>query len=289
MNHETELGAVRRAYAKQILAKVGVTDARIEAAFATVPREAYLGPGPWYVSPGDKHFVQTPDANPVHLYADVLVGIIPERRLNNGQPSYHAQMIAAVAPRPGGHLVHIGAGTGYYTAIMAELVGPTGKVTAIEFDPELAARAAANLASRSNVRVIQGDGTKLALDAADVIYVNAGASRPADVWLDGLADGGRLILPLTKRPRLIVNDTLPLSQHGAVFRIERKGSDYFATWISPVAVFPCEGGRDPESEAALADAFDKGGWENVRRLYRSGDLPIERCWLRAPGWSLAYS
>jgi len=289
MNHEAELAIIRRAYAKQILASVEVTDARIEAAFASVPREAYLGPGPWYVFRGDKGYVGTPDADPVYLYDDVLVGIIPERRLNNGQPSYHAEMIAAAAPQPAEHLVHIGAGTGYYTAIMAELIGPTGKVTAIEFDAELAERAAAIFASSPNVRVIQGDGAKLAFDTADVIYVNAGATRPADTWLDGLADGGRLILPLTKRPRLVPDDPLPLSRHGAVFRIERKGSDYFAKWISPVAVFPCEGGRDPESEAALAEAFGKGGWKNVHRLYRSGDVPIERCWLRAPGWSLAYS
>jgi protein-L-isoaspartate(D-aspartate) O-methyltransferase len=42
--------------------------------------------------------------------------------------------------------VHIGAGAGYYTAILAELVGAAGRVTAIEFDAELGARATANFA-----------------------------------------------------------------------------------------------------------------------------------------------
>ena len=55
-----------------------------------------------------------------------------------------------------------------------------------------------------------------------------------------------------------------------------------------MAIFPCEGGRDPQSEAALAAAFEKGDGREVTRLYRRDDLPEERCWLRAPGWCLAY-
>jgi hypothetical protein len=50
----------------------------------------------------------------------------------------------AAAPQPGEHVVHVGAGVGYYTAILAELVGVAGRVKAIEFDAELAARATAN-------------------------------------------------------------------------------------------------------------------------------------------------
>ena len=78
-------------------------------------------------------------------------------------------------------------------------------------------------------------------------------------------------------------------QTGAVFRIERRSEDYFATWISPVAIFPCAGNRDEVSERALAEAFAKGGWQKVTRLYRDQQIPEERCWLRGSGWSLAYS
>ena len=35
------------------------------------------------------------------------------------------------------------------------------------------------------------------IEPADVIYVNAGTTRPADLWLDRLKEGGRLILPMT--------------------------------------------------------------------------------------------
>jgi len=45
-----------------------------------------------------------------------------------------------------------------YTAILAELVGATGRVTAIEFDGELAVRATANFAQTPHVRVVHGDG-----------------------------------------------------------------------------------------------------------------------------------
>jgi protein-L-isoaspartate(D-aspartate) O-methyltransferase len=103
-------------------------------------------------------------------------------------------LIAAAAPRPGERVVHIGAGVGYYTAILAHMVGES-RVTAIEFDGGLAERLAANFAGQPNVRALQGDGgAQIEFDPADVIYVNAGATRPADVWLDRLKGGGRLIL-----------------------------------------------------------------------------------------------
>ena len=80
---------------------------------------------------------------------------------------------------------------------MALLVGSSGAVTAIEYDSSLAARARETLASLSNVTVVQGDGAAVDFAPADVIYVKAGATHPADPWLDGLTDGGRLLLPLT--------------------------------------------------------------------------------------------
>ena len=43
----------------------------------------------------------TPDPDPVYLYTDDVIGILPERNLNNGQPSLHAALIAAAAPQPG--------------------------------------------------------------------------------------------------------------------------------------------------------------------------------------------
>lgn len=285
--HPWELEIVRRAYAKQVLAAGQITDARVEAAFASVKREDFLGPGPWPIvrisGPVGRRYVPTPSADPVYLYTDDAVGIAPERNLNNGVPSFHAVLMAAAEPKEGEHVVHVGAGVGYYTAILAELVGIAGHVTAIEFDPALSARAAANFALAAQVRVVVGDGTRIAFDPADVIYVNAGATRPADCWLDGLREGGRLVLPLTA-------DGFPPADRprGAVFRIQRRGEEFLARRVSRVVIFPCEGARDEVSRQALAAAFDKGGVDRVTRLYRRDDLPEADCWLRAPGWCLAY-
>ena len=63
---------------------------------------------------------------------------------------------------------------------------------------------------------------------------------------------------------------------GAWFRIERRGVEFLAKWISAAGLFPCEGARDAESERALVAAFEKGGGERVTRLYRCGDVPEER-------------
>ena len=108
---QRELAIVRRAYAKHVLANASVDDVRVEAAFAAVRREHFLGPGPWPMPRWARPYVPTPSDDPVYLYQDALVGIIPERDLNNGQPSLHATLIAAVDPRPGEHAVHIGAGS----------------------------------------------------------------------------------------------------------------------------------------------------------------------------------
>ena len=288
MDKQAELAVVRAAYAKQILAAAGVTDARLAQAFAAIHREDFVGPGPWLIIRWLRNYVPTPDADPVYLYTDDLVALVPERRLNNGQPSLHAHLIHQAQPAAGEHVVHVGTGAGYYTALLAHLVGPSGRVTAIEYDADLAARARANLAPYAHVTVIEGDGTQVPFDAADVIYVNAGCTRPATRWLDGLADGGRLIMPMTSDQGFSQTAPERIMSSGAVFRIERCGADYLAKWISPVAIFHCAGGRDENSERALAEAFARGGWDKVTRLYRDEDIPDERCWVRGPGWCLAY-
>jgi protein-L-isoaspartate(D-aspartate) O-methyltransferase len=289
MDRESALEIIRRAYAKRVLAAAGVSDRRIEAAFAAVNREDFLGPGPWPILRWGRGYEKSPSRDPVYLYGDVLVGIIPERDLNNGLPSFLVVLIAAAGPRPGEHVVHIGAGVGYYTAILARLVGRAGRVTAIEYDAGLAERLAANFAGRRNIRVVHGDGSRVAFDAADVILVNAGATWPADAWLDRLREGGRLILPLTTNQGFQGPDSVPIERRGAVFRIERHGDAFAARRISAVAIFPCEGMRDAESEAALVAAFAKGRLGEVTRLYRRDDVPEEDCWVRGQGWCLAYA
>jgi protein-L-isoaspartate(D-aspartate) O-methyltransferase len=229
--------------------------------------------------------VPTPSADPVYLYIDSVVQVIAERHLNNGQPSGHAIWITGASIKVGEHVVHIGTGTGYYTAIIACLLGPSGKVTGIELDADLAARAKENLSSYPNVLIVNGDGTSVPFDAADVIYINAGVTRPVVSWLERLTDRGRLILPMTAK----MADDPTNATSGAVFQIERRTSQFSVQCISPVRIIPCNGARDETSEAALAEAFKKSDCKRVTRLYRNNDdVPDDRCWLRGSGWCLAY-
>lgn len=287
MIKESELSVVRRAFAKHILSLADVSNPVLETAFSEVRREKYLGEGPWplFRSGG---YVQSPSADPIHLYTDDLVGIMPDRRINNGQPHIHAFLIHNANPKDGEHIVHIGAGVGYYTAVLSQLVGSSGKVTAIEIDPELAGRARSNLKDLPNVQVVHGDGARVGFSEADVIYVNAGVTRPADTWLENLADGGRMILPLTTDEGLNHLDPKKMKLHGGIFKIARKGTDFFADWISPIAIIPAESLRSADSEAALAAAFASGSAEAVTRLYRHTNIAEDCCWLRGSDWCLAY-
>ena len=114
-------------------------------------------------------------------------------KINNGQPVLHAVGLSALNPQPGETAIHIGAGTGYYTAVLARLMGPSGKVFAYEIEPALAELATANLADMENVTVYQRSGAEGTLPACNLIYVNAGATAPLDIWLDALLPGGRLL------------------------------------------------------------------------------------------------
>jgi protein-L-isoaspartate(D-aspartate) O-methyltransferase len=279
---ESELAVLRRAYAKQVLAPFGLKDPRLEAAFAELRREEFLPPGPWKIVCGDSY--TSPSDDPIYVYQDTPVGIVPEKGLNNGQPSFLAHLISLGRLREGEHAVHIGTGFGYYTAVISRLVGTGGSVTAIEYEPELAAETARRLSRFHNTRVLQGDGTAVALAPADVIYVNAGTTGPVAAWLDALNDGGRLILPITALPAE-PDDRI---WGGAIFLIERNGDTYSACWEGGTWIYPCMGARDPTAESALRRAFEQGGGEKVARLYRSNDVPEDRCWARGPDWCLAY-
>jgi protein-L-isoaspartate(D-aspartate) O-methyltransferase len=169
--------------------------ARLEGAFATVPREVFLPPGPWHIDAGCGGYIETPNADIRFLYQDVLVAIDKARGINDGQPSGHAHCMGLLEPQPGETLVHVGAGTGYYSAILSMLVAPGGWVAAFEFRNDLALAARRNLKALDNVAVRAGDATRLELPEADVIYVNAGVISPPVHWLMALRPGGRMFLP----------------------------------------------------------------------------------------------
>lgn len=130
-------------YADEVRIGAGVNSSALIAAYARVPREKFMGPAPWQIASPDiialacmglTGMAYSTTENPQDLYHNVLVALDPARYLNNGQPSALARWIDALDLAPGERVYHLGCGVGYYTAIMAEVVGIAGRVAASEVD-----------------------------------------------------------------------------------------------------------------------------------------------------------
>jgi len=223
-------------------------------------------------------YEDAPDANPAHVYDDVLVALDANRGLNNGLPSGNTRWLDTMGIRAGEHIVHAGCGTGYYTALIVHVVTVSGRVTAIEFDPELADRARSNLRRYSHVEVIAGDATKYDPGPADAIFVNAGATHPCRLWLDSLRPSGRLVFPMIRWPE---GSAMGVGEAGwgAMMRVERLEYGYKARWLAPCGFFPCFGAIDREADRRLGDALARTGLTDSRSLLREEHTSDESCLL----------
>ncbi|MGF1592997.1 MAG: protein-L-isoaspartate O-methyltransferase [Kiloniellaceae bacterium] len=289
---EQELAIVRRAFAKQVLARAGVAgNETLERALCSIRREDFLGADPWAIADITGATATLPSNDPVYAYQDVLFVLSSSRGANNGSPSLHARLLNALAPQPGQSVAHIGAGTGYYSALLAHLVGPQGRVLAIEFDEVLAGRARSALADLPNVEVIVDDAAQWPREEVDGIYVNFAVTAPQERWIEGLAPGGRLILPLGV-PGLPKRPGGPrYSQQGAVFLFRREVSGFSAAHICPASFVHAEGraGSAAHGETEkLKNAFASSAAEFVRSLVWQRPTDPGRCWLSTPAWSLSY-
>lgn len=269
----------RAFYARLITARLP-ENSRLVAAFASIPRERFVGPGPWKIFAGS-NLLDTPTSDPAFLYQDVLVALAPDRHINNGQPSLHALCIAALDIKSGDRIAHIGAGTGYYTAVLSELAGPTGEVVAYEIEEDLAQRAAENLCDRPDVTVLHRSGTEGPLPDCDIVYVNAGATAPLGIWLDALRPGGRLLFPLTGGHRQ-ANDA------GGMLLISRGVHGYPARFLCRASFIPCIGATCETEMEDLWRAFQRSDMRSVQSL-RRGTVPDASCWFAGKGWWLSRS
>jgi protein-L-isoaspartate(D-aspartate) O-methyltransferase len=265
------LASARAAYADELRRASGLRSEALVRALAETPRERFLGPPPWDLIrvPGGTH--QSSVAR--DLYTNALVVVDARRGINNGEPRFLLRLIDQLDLAPGERAVHVGCGVGYYTALIAAVVGPTGRVLGIEFEADLAARGRENLRDLPWVRVVHGDGCRVDPGEVDAILVNAGATHPIPLWLDRLAPGGRLLLPITGS-----------NAFGAMLRCVRAGGRFTVSFVSPVAVYPCAGARDPEIERALDAALVGAGILElgaVRTLRRDAHAREESCWLHA--------
>ncbi len=269
----------RRFYAEEVRFAAHVTSNALIEAFAHVPREKYLGPGPWQVgSPEvralallglDSSAYITVD-DPRHLYHNVVAVIDAARDLNNGQPSALARWIDALDLKPEDRVYHLGSGVGYYTAIIAEVVSPSGSVVTSEVHPELAARAQKNLSYYPNVTVHAGDGGSFDPEECDAMFINAGVTHPHPLWLDRLREGGRLVLPLTMAigPRL---------GQGVMVKIVRERGGFSVRLVSLLGIYSCTSVRDPELEPVIAKAFASKALFKVKSIRRDAHEPAETC------------
>ena len=250
-----DLDRLRARYAADILGSTGVENPRVEAAFAAVPREDFLTPPPWRIFlPGG--VIEKNTSDPSELYIDVLVVLDRAKGINNGQPSLHAAWIAAIDPQPGESAVHIGIGTGYYTAILATLVGEGGRVEAYEIEARLAALAEKHLARFPQVTVHAASGVGQALPEADVIYVNAAATAPDARWLTALKPLGRLVFPWQP------------GRGGAVTLVVRRTAGGFAADPTiAVGFIGCVGAQEPPAASAGRDPRD------TRSVWLRADRP----------------
>lgn len=173
---------------------------------------------------------------------------------SSSQPAMMAIMLAQLELQRGQRVLEIGAGTGYNAALLAHLVGPTGRVISIDLDDDLADAARRHLAAAgvTGVDVRQGDGAHGAPDAApfDRIIVTVGAWDLLPAWREQIAPGGRIVLPMSVLPGLMYS--LALEQHA---------DGWEAVSARPCGFLPMRG----------AEATPSNAWGTPRILLRPHD------------------
>jgi len=272
-------------YAEEVQLSARLTSTALVEAFARVPRERFLGPGPWDIvmpdmTTGRVDHVTTADTDPRRVYHNVVLSLDRSRDLSNGHPGTLATFINALSLMPGDRVYHLGCGSGYYTAIMAEVVGPGGRVAASEVHPELGPAAQRNLADYGNVSVHTGDGMLFDPGECDAMLINAGVTHPLGLWLDRVPVGGRIVLPIT----MPMGPTLG---KGVMLKITRHPSGYTTQLVGFVAIYSCTSMRDPEIEAQLGRALGSGALMKVKSVRRDPHEPTEACAAHGDGICLS--
>jgi protein-L-isoaspartate(D-aspartate) O-methyltransferase len=168
----------RASMVEQQLRRRGIHDARLLQAMSHVPRHEFIDP-----AKRDEAYLDQP----------IKIG----EQQTTSQPYIIAAMLQAAGVGAEDRVLEIGAGSGYQTAILAELAE---RVVAIERLPALAASAQSTLLRLGyrNVEIVAADGSVGWPPCApyDVIIVSAASPRVPPPLVDQLAPGGRLVIPV---------------------------------------------------------------------------------------------
>ncbi|MGI8825723.1 MAG: methyltransferase, FxLD system [Chloroflexota bacterium] len=177
---------LRQALVDRLTAERLITQRAVEAAFRAVPRHLFL-----------------PEVTPEQAYGDVAIATKRIRGVavsSSSQPAIMAVMLEQLDLRPGHRVLEIGAGTGYNAALMAYIVGETGRVVSVDIDEDVTEGAHRHLgtAGINDVHVVLADGSEGYAEEApyDRIILTVGAADILPAWRDQLTPDGRLVLPL---------------------------------------------------------------------------------------------
>ncbi len=170
--------AQRRDMVQSQLRARGIRDERVLAVMSHVPRHEFI-----------------PEEFRDQVYEDHPIPIGEGQTIS--QPYIVAIMLQALALIPSDTVLEIGTGSGYQTALLAEL---TRQVYSVERHASLARTAEATLRrlGYSNVQVLLGDGSNGLPDRApfDAIVVSAAAPQIPPPLFEQLRDGGRMVIPV---------------------------------------------------------------------------------------------
>ncbi|MGQ0484192.1 MAG: protein-L-isoaspartate O-methyltransferase family protein [Hyphomicrobiales bacterium] len=173
MEQMTDFNIARANMVESQVRPNGITDRRIIAAMAAIPRENFV-----------------PAARRDIAYVDDDLEIASDRYLM--EPMVFARLVQLAAIKPGDKVLHVGAGTGYGTAVLARMAA---RVVALESDATLAAMARNNLVGVSGSGVAEGplaEGRKAEVPF-DVIVIEGRVPEVPEALFAQLADGGRLV------------------------------------------------------------------------------------------------
>jgi protein-L-isoaspartate(D-aspartate) O-methyltransferase len=175
----------------------------VKAAFGAVPRAGFLPPRARRRSSYD---------------GPIMIGY----GQTNSQPRTVEAMLRLLEVGPGDKVLDVGAGSGWTTALLAELTGPTGSVTGVELVPELAAWGAENLAGTAytwaSIRPATGGVLGVPESAPyDRILVSAEARELPAELVAQLAEGGRIVIPVAGTMTLGIRHggEVETSEHGS--------------------------------------------------------------------------
>lgn len=206
--------ALRHALVDELVADGRIGSRSVEDAMREIPREVFV-----------------PDLDLQRVYEDrpQLVKADATRTLSTiSQPTMVAIMLELADLSPGDRVLEIGSGTGYNAALLATLVGPEGEVIGVDIEEDLVRSSREALASLGlrNVAVHAGDGRDGWPDDApyDCVMATVGAEEVPLAWRYQVVDGGRLLVPMLRENRLVVE--------------QRSGDAWEPVATSPAAFIP---------------------------------------------------